>query len=121
MRTLHIIEDNEVYLKFLETALKKDYNVQGFKSAEDFLSVAEKAMPNVIISDYYLPGINGFDLLQQLKKQMQTDTKFVLLSANKNGPLVLDLIRRGLRNYVMKDENVLRNIRATINDETYQY
>lgn len=119
-KLLYIVEDNRLYLRFLMNALKNDFDIQGFTTAEDCLNQARKKEPDIIITDYYLPGMNGFDLLQELKDDLG-HTRFILLSAMEDGNLVLKLIQKGIRNYVVKDEEVMKNIFDTLNEYTYQY
>lgn len=117
---IYIVEDNKLYLKFLENSLKDTYTVKGFTSAETCLKAVRNQQPDVMILDYFLPDQNGFEILQQLKDRLKK-TRFVILSANKDGQLVLELIRKGIRNYVMKDEEVIENIYQTLYEDNYQY
>jgi len=120
MKTLFIVEDDEFYLQYLTVVLSRKYEVSAFTSAEDCMKATRHKSPDIIITDYYLPGINGFDMLQILTKKLP-DTKFITLSSIEDGNLVLELIRKGIRNYVIKDEDVFRNIDETLADTTYQY
>ncbi len=120
MQVLHIIEDNKLYQTFLQKHLQKKFSIKVYESVESWEKDKTKDQPDFLIVDYNLPGKNGFEFVMKEKEKL-SETKFILLSANKDGRLVLDLIRKGIRNYVIKDEEVIENICQTIADNTYQY
>ena len=114
MKKIYLIEDDEVYAEFIKKSLEKErkYVVTSFTSAEDCLKNLESDInPNVIIIDYFLPGMNGMQLYKKLKKQ-HSKALVIVLSSNDDGNLVIELMKAGIRNYVMKDENVMESIYA---------
>jgi hypothetical protein len=42
----------------------------------------------------------------------------IMLSSNTDGNLVVDIVKQGVRNYVMKDENVIETILSIIEENT---
>lgn len=114
MKRIFLIEDDQVYADFLKKSLEKDkkFHVSAFTNAEDCLTALESEInPNIIIIDYFLPGMNGLDLYQALKR-LHKKALIIILSSNDDGNLVIDLMKKGVRNYVMKDENVMDSIYA---------
>jgi FixJ family two-component response regulator len=62
-----IIEDNASFRRALERLLRASgFEVRTFVSAEEFLGCAEPVPYACIIVDIQLPGMSGFDLLDQL-------------------------------------------------------
>lgn len=119
MPLLYIVDDDVFYLEFLKKELQKDYEIKIFETAEDcILSINERA-PDLIVTDFYLPGMTGFDLMTNMKDRLP-ETRFILLSSTEDGNLVLELIRKGVRNYVIKDKDVIKNIHETIAEEMYR-
>lgn len=66
-----IVDDNEDILEFISRALKKFYkNVKIETITEGFIAGKRIAefKPNLLILDIKLPGMNGFEVLEHLKK-----------------------------------------------------
>ncbi|MBI4137053.1 response regulator, partial [Candidatus Roizmanbacteria bacterium] len=72
-----IIEDEEAVQNVYKTLLRKEeYTVYTEKTAQAGLDTIKYVKPNLVLLDIMLPGgMNGFDLLEQLKKD--PDTKYI--------------------------------------------
>lgn len=67
-----IVEDDPDLLELLQEELaSQGYKVTAYGCAEDFLGNLEKQVFDLIISDIRLPGIDGMQLLQRLKQQVE--------------------------------------------------
>ncbi len=64
-----IIEDEESISKLISMYIKKENMLpQAFLNAEDALSyIKEHGLPSLIILDLNLPGISGFDFLEEIR------------------------------------------------------
>lgn len=112
MKRIFLIEDDPVYAEFLKKSLEssKTFIVQVYKSAEDCLKSLESEInPNYIIIDYFLPGMSGIELYKKLRQQ-KVKAMAIILSSNTDGSLVVELVKQGIRNYVVKDENVIDSL-----------
>ena len=119
-----LIEDDEIYSEFIRKSLT-DYKVKPFYTAEECLKELETGnTPGAIIIDYKLPGMNGIEFFQKVRPTIDEDsTKMIFLSAIDDGNLVLDFIQKGIRDYVIKDEQVINSLVAIIegNDDDYYF
>ena len=75
----------------------------------------------ILIIDYKLPGMSGIDLYEKIKGRLTERNKVVMLSSLDDGNLVLNFIQRGVRDYVIKDENVIESLEAVLNDNEDDY
>ena len=119
-----LIEDDEIYSEFISKSLtQKNLKVKSFYSAEECLAVIADHIPEVIIIDYNLPGINGIEFYQKIKPNVnEDDTQIILLSSIDDGNLVLEFIQRGIRDYVIKDEHVIDSLISIIEgDDDYYF
>lgn len=67
-----IVEDDPDLLELLQEELaSQGYKVTAYGCAEDFLGNLEKQVFDLVISDIRLPGIDGMQLLQRLKQQVE--------------------------------------------------
>jgi twitching motility two-component system response regulator PilH len=82
-------------------------------SAEDGIAMADREVPDVILMDIVMPGMNGFQATRQLGRQPRTATIPVIVVSTKN--LETDRIwalRQGARDYVVKPVEELALLRA---------
>lgn len=109
-----LVEDDEAYAEFIKKSLRKDYQIYSFITAEDCLVTMKSIDPDVLIIDYNLPGISGIELYDKVKDQLHPDVKVIIMSAIDDGNLVLEFIRKGVRDYVVKDEKVINTLKSVI-------
>lgn len=119
MKSMCVIEDDTVYQAAVEQIFSKDYKLELFSSVEGYLEKSPIA-PDVLLIDYNLPGVNGFDLFKKLKEK-GAGSKLILMSTVEDGPLLLEMINKGLRHYVIKDEHFMEGVEMVVNgdDEAY--
>ncbi|GCC53186.1 hypothetical protein SanaruYs_34290 [Chryseotalea sanaruensis] len=119
MRRIYIVEDDPLTASVLSTTLKKMYEaeVSVFDDGLTALAACRKNYPDILILDYQLPGMTGIELYGQLQHHLPADTLVIMASAIDDGIQVLKFIQQGIRNYVIKDENLIQSIRQIISDE----
>lgn len=67
-KKLLIIDDDEFLLDIYKHKLTKEgYEVDAAKDAEEAFELLKKNKPVLIILDLIMPGMSGFDILEQLK------------------------------------------------------
>ena len=114
-----LIEEDANYAEFLKKSLRKKYKIHYFQKAEDCLVALKSIHPDIVITEYNLPGMSGMELYEALTKEYSDlKTKFILMSNAEDGNLVLEFIRMGIRNYVEKDQNVVESL-ISIMESTY--
>lgn len=119
---IYLVEDDTIYAEFIRKSLSKpEFNITVFHSAEDCLNKLGANMPDVFIIDYKLPGISGIDMYEKLKSRLKDSNKVIMLSALDDGNLVLNFIQRGVRDYVIKDENVIDSLQAVLSGSEDDY
>jgi DNA-binding NtrC family response regulator len=60
---------------------------------------------DVIMIDYYLPEINGMDVIKTIREK-KFETPVVLLTSNRDFRLAIEALKYGVEDYVVKDEAV---------------
>lgn len=122
--TIHIIEDDEIYAEFIQRALAQDPNlkIKSFKSAEECLAAMNGGpLPDAFIVDYKLPGKTGIDFYEAIKSKLKDQNKLILMSAIDDGNMVLNFIRKGVRDYVIKDDSVIDSLKAILEGKDEDY
>jgi two-component system, cell cycle response regulator DivK len=73
MSVVLIIEDNEKNLKLVRDILQvKGYSTLEAMTAEDGIRVATERVPDLVLMDIQLPGMNGIDALRVLRSNAAT-------------------------------------------------
>lgn len=79
-KTILIIEDDEDILESITTLLTlHNFNVKGIAEATDIISVIIDLKPDLVLTDYILPGLNGGQICQIIKKNVATSSIPVIL------------------------------------------
>jgi two-component system cell cycle response regulator DivK len=78
-----IIDDNATNLKLIKVLLTlENYQVETAFNSEEALNVLKYFKPQIILMDIQLPGMNGLELTQLLKKNPQfRETVILALTA----------------------------------------
>lgn len=86
VKTILIIDYDATTRKIIEQTLTKaGYAVLSAASGEEGLSLAQNRNPDIIITDVIMPGMDGFMLFKELKRDENTKNKSVLvLSGRQN-------------------------------------
>ncbi len=122
--TIHLIEDDGIYAEFIKRSLAQntDYKISVFQSVEECMPVVRAGdIPDAIITDFRLPGKSGIDFYEEIKGLLNPDTKFIMMSALDDGNQVLSFIRRGVRDYVIKDDTVIDSLKAILEGNEDEY
>ncbi|AYL94949.1 response regulator [Mucilaginibacter celer] len=79
---LLLVEDNHELRAFLKQAFERYYIIYEAEDGKQGFEIATQKVPDLIISDVMMPGINGIELCKLLKEQFETShIPFVILSA----------------------------------------
>ncbi len=69
---------------------------------EKFVAALEEDRPDIILSDFHLPGFDGLEALA-LAQDTCTDTPFIFVSGAMGEEVAIDAVKRGATDYVLKD------------------
>ena len=85
----------------------KVFLAAAFADAENAVSQVRKHQPDVVIMDIQMPGINGLDALQKIKKA-SPDTHVMMLTTFDDEEKIFAAICRGASGYAMKSDELDR-------------
>ena len=66
-KTIFIVDDSHTNLVMAEEAIENHFRVVTLSSAEKMFTILEKLLPDMILLDIKMPGMNGFDAMKRLK------------------------------------------------------
>ncbi|MFD2937398.1 ATP-binding protein [Spirosoma flavum] len=100
---LLIVEDNGDLRQFLVSQLSKTYGVSAAENGLDGYQTAIKTIPDLIISDVMMPGLDGMNLCQRLKTDERTShIPIILLTARADMDSKLKGLETGADDYISK-------------------
>lgn len=101
MKNILIIDDDIHIGNVLEETLKKEgYGILRAYSGTEALLVLSQTKPDLVLLDLMLPGLNGEEVLPQIK-----DIPVIVLSAKVDVDIKVDLLLGGAADYVTKPFN----------------
>ncbi|MBN2657967.1 MAG: response regulator [Spirochaetales bacterium] len=115
-----IVEDNTDDLFFIEKALKPSkYRTSVISSGlEAYNSLKEGIVsPDIVILDYRLPGMDGLEILEALGRGNR-DYSFIFLSVDNSIGTVIEAMKRGALDFVVKSESLKEELPTKI-DKVY--
>ena len=114
MSKILIVEDEESIRKFIKISLKRQkFEVFEAASAEEGLQKTLQETPDVVILDIMLPGMDGFELCEKLKKQYENIGIIILTARGQDMDKIMGL-EFGADDYMVKPFNPLE-LTARIN------
>jgi len=101
MGKIWIIEDDRTIREAIEVILNKDGHVtRAFRTAEEALDRPETD-PDLVITDYKLPGIDGIELVKKLKAR-SSNLESIVITAFGSIDLAVDAIKQGASDFLTK-------------------
>ena len=85
LKTLFVVDDNDVNLVKAKQVLDGFYRVLTLPSASKMFSLLKKITPDLILLDVEMPEMDGFTALEKLKENPKTaDIPVIILTAHKD-------------------------------------
>ena len=98
-----LVDDEPGMLRYIRTLLEvDDYKVETASTGEEALQQVEKGMvPDLVLLDVLMPGIDGLETLERLRR-MKPGMKVVMLSCVNDARKVVQAMRLGAHDYLTK-------------------
>ena len=122
MRVL-IVEDDKILARTIEQCLSDKYDIDKAYDGEEGVMYAEQAIYDVIILDVMMPIMNGYEVLQTLRKN-KIFTTVLMLTANGTVSDKVQCLKSGADDYLLKPfnrEELLARIEAILRRATGNY
>ncbi|MEE1899784.1 ATP-binding protein [Flavobacterium rakeshii] len=102
-----LVEDNKELAAFIEGSLKSHYNVHHALDGRVGINLALSIMPDLILSDVLMEGMDGFEMCKYLKSDINTShIPAILLTAKSDLGSKLEGLSYGADDYITKPFNI---------------
>ena len=108
-RKILVVDDSALVAEAVKAKLEaNNYDVQLAYSGEEALERVAEAIPDLMILDVYMPGIDGFEVCRRLREKSETQAlPIVMLSSRGNIKEKLAGFRVGADDYLVKEFDLL--------------
>jgi two-component system response regulator AtoC len=97
-----IVDDDASMTKYLKTYLtKRDYEVSCVSSGQEAIDKVKRFDPAIILLDVAMPGMNGLETLERLKK-LKNDLTVIMLSGYDQANTIVRAMKLGASDFVTK-------------------
>lgn len=123
MTSVLLADDHTLFREGVRLLLKSEgFDVIGEASTgEEAVRMAEELSPDVIALDLSMPGLNGIQAAQKIRKSM-SGAKIILLTMYEDEEYMLEALRVGVNGYVLKmqtESDLVQTIRMVAQGAFY--
>ena len=98
-----VVEDNADIRSFISDQFRGTYRTIEAADGKTALRMAQSHIPDIIISDVMMPGLNGYDLCREIKRNPETNhIPFIMLTALQSGENEIAGMGCGADDYLKK-------------------
>ncbi len=98
-----VVDDEQSMTQFLSIVLRKEgYHVTAVNNGKDALEKVKAEPYDVVITDIKMPGMDGIQLLQQIKKH-DPSLPVVIMTAYASQQSAIDSVNQGAFQYLIKN------------------
>ena len=120
--TVLLADDHPVVAEGLASLLRSEFDVVGaVNDGGQLLETARRLRPDVIVTDFTMPGLSGLDALRRLRADGNT-SKVIVLTVHADVELAAETLRAGASGFVVKEavvSELVAAIRAALRGKTY--
>ena len=114
---MFVVDDDVSVRESLELLVRcEGWQPETFASAQEFLDHPRVLVPNCLVLDVSLPGLNGLDLQQSVARD-RTDMPIIFITGHGDVPMTVQAMKAGAVEFLTKpfhDDVLLTAIRAAL-------
>ena len=101
--TVLLAEDNQDMREYVTRLLSAHWDVHAVSDGAAALAASQHDVPDVVVTDVMMPGLDGFSLLRALRADPRTaDVPVIMLSARAGEEARVEGLQRGADDYLVK-------------------
>lgn len=102
---LLIADDEQIVLDGIKFMVEKAFPdieiVAMVNSGREAIEACQRVIPDIVFMDIKMPGINGIEAIEKIKKRHQ-DTRFIVISAYEQFEYAKQAVELGVSEYILK-------------------
>ena len=117
-KTIMVVDDEPNILKVVGDILKQEgYRVMPAASGQDALDRLKKSKPDLILLDIMMPGMDGWDVIEKIKSNKETENIRVIFLTAKTDPISKSMGLLASADYITKpfeNKDLVRRVKNVI-------
>lgn len=98
-----VIDDDSMNRLIAQRMLERMYQVSCVESGEEAFLFLEKELPDLILLDIHMPGMDGFEVIRRLKQEERyTEIPIIFLTADNDRETEVEGLRLGASDFLTK-------------------
>ncbi len=99
---LLLVDDEPDILRVLSISLKADgYDVRTAPGGEEALAIFSTERPDIVITDIKMPGMNGIEVLREVKK-IDQETEVIIITGHGDIEAAIEALKYGASDFINK-------------------
>lgn len=96
-----------------ETLKRRGYEVEESGDGASALEMLAKDSFDLVISDFKMPGMNGIELLERIRK-MDLDIPFLIMTAYGTIDIAVDAVKKGANDFLEKGDGISQRLEMKV-------
>lgn len=124
MIKIMLVDDHEMVREGIKQLIEFDGDIKVIAQAsngEDCLKLLQSELPDIILLDVNMIGMNGIDVLKEIRRN-RIPVKVAMLTVHNEVEYLVNLVDIGVEGYILKDSSsaeLVRAIKHIYQGETY--
>lgn len=103
MKHILVVDDDMMNLMLVKHALKDKYEMKGVTSGEDALEALEKEIPDLVLLDIEMPGMDGREVARRMKEDERLENiPIIYLTADADPQTEAECLQMGADDFIIK-------------------
>lgn len=106
--TIILVDDEEAHLTLMKRSILKQLphsNIHCYRDARSCFEALNESLPDVIVTDYIMPGMNGVAFLESLKQKGLT-IPVVIITGHGDEHIAVQAMKLGAGDYLVKSADI---------------
>lgn len=101
-----LIDDETEFVSALAERLRlRNYSAKAVYPAEDALEIVRSDLPDVVLLDFRMPGMDGVEVLKRIK-EIDSTIEVIMLTGHGDIQSIEEAVNGGAYEYIMKPINI---------------
>ncbi|MBT7631711.1 MAG: response regulator, partial [Desulfobacula sp.] len=97
-----IVDDEEIIVKLLSMSLRSDgYETVTAHSGEQGLEVFKSELPDIVVTDIKMPGMDGLELLKKIK-EIDSEKEVIIVTGHGDIDSTITALQYGASDFINK-------------------
>lgn len=101
IEVLIIDDDQDVLDSYHQLLEMSGYKVKAITDPTLVTSLLHRNWPGVVVTDMYMPGLSGMELLEQIK-DLDPELPVIMITGHGDIPMAVDAVKRGALDFLQK-------------------